>query len=188
MSLVRAIRYHLRALLRRGRVDEELDLELRDHIERETKANIARGMSPKEARRAALVSFGGVERFREETRDTRALQWIDTTLQDLRYALRGLRRAPTFAVVAIATLGLGIGATTAVFTVVDRVLLRPLPFRDPGRLYSLSYLPELPFVIPPSLSDRFYLTYRDQQRSFERVAAYRRNEFSLSGNGDAVRI
>ena len=136
MSLIRAAWYHLRALVRRSRVDEELDLELRDHIERETKANIGRGMSPKEARRASLVAFGGVERFREETRDTRALQWIDTTLQDLRYALRGLRHAPAFAFVAIATLGLGIGATTAVFTVVDRVLLRPLPFRDPGRLYA----------------------------------------------------
>jgi len=188
MSLVRAAWYHLRALVRRSRVDEELDLELRDHIARETKANVARGMSEKEARRAALVAFGGVERFREETRDTRALRWIDTTLQDLRYALRGLRRAPTFAFVSIATLGLGIGATTAVFTVVDRVLLRPLPFRDPSRLYSLSYLPEVPFVIPPSLQDRFYLTYRDQQRSFERVVAYRRAEFSLSGNGDAVRV
>ena len=189
MSLVRAAWYHLRALVRRTRVDEELDLELRDHLTRETKANIARGMSEAEARRAALVAFGGVERFREETRDTRALQWIDTTLQDLRYALRGLRRAPSFAFVAIATLGLGIGATTAVFTVVDRVLLRPLPFRDPGRLYALSYLPsELPFVMPPSLFDRFYLTYHDRQRSFERVAAYRRGDLSLSGAGDAVRV
>jgi len=189
MSLIRAAWYHLRALIRRSRVDEELDLELRDHIERETKANIGRGMSPKEARRASLVAFGGVERFREETRDTRALRWVDTTLQDLRYALRGLRRAPAFAFVAIATLGLGIGATTAVFTVVDRVLLRPLPFRDPGRLYVLSYLPsELPFVIPPSLFDRLYLAYHDRQRSFERVAAYRRAEFSLSGTGDAVRV
>src|SRR6185503_12231472 len=152
MSLIRAAWYHLRALVRRSRVDEELDLELRDHIERETKANIARGMSPKDAR-------------------------------------RGLRRAPAFAFVAIATLGLGIGATTAVFTVVDRVLLRPLPFRDPGRLYALSYLPsELPFVIPPSLFDRLYLAYHDRQRSFERVAAYRRAEFSLSGSGDAVRV
>src|SRR4029079_5974460 len=187
MSFARAAWYHLRALIRRNRVDEELDLELRDHIEREAKANLQRGMSEIDARRAALVAFGGVERYREETRDTRVFQWIDTTLQDLRYALRGLRRAPTFAFVAIATLGLGIGATTAVFTVVDRVLLRSLPFRDPGRLYALSYLPsDLPFVIPPGLLDRFYLTYRDRQRSFDRVAAYRRTEFSLSGAGAAA--
>ena len=189
MRFLRAAWYHLRALVRSRRVDEELDLELRDHIARETKANIARGMSEADAHRAALVAFGGVERFREETRDTRALQWIDTTLQDLRYALRGLRRAPAFAFVAITTLGLGIGATTAVFTVVDRVLLRPLPFRDPSRLYAISYLPsDFPFVIPPGLLDRFYLTYHDRQRSFERVAAYRRAEFSLSGSGDATRI
>ena len=188
MSLIRGIWYHLRAVIRRRRVDEELDLELRDHIARETKANVARGMSEADAHRAALVAFGGVENFREETRDTRAFQWIDTTLQDLRYALRGLRRAPAFACVAIATLGLGIGATTAVFTVVDRVLLRPLPFRDPARLFALSYLPaDLPLVIPPGLLDRFYVAYRDQQRSFERVAAYRRTEFSLSGSGDASR-
>src|SRR5215470_1154637 len=139
MSFVRATWYHLRALVRRTRVDDELDAEMRDHIARETKANVARGMSEDEARRAALVAFGGVERFREETRDTRALQWIDTALQDLRYALRGLRRAPAFAIVAITTLGLGIGATTAVFTVVDRVLLRSLPFFQSDRLYALSY-------------------------------------------------
>ncbi len=189
MRLVRAIWYHLRALLRRARVDDELDAELRDHLARETSANMARGMSANDARRAALVAFGGVERFREETRDARALQWIDTALQDLRYAVRGLKRAPAFAAVAIATLGLGIGATTAVFTVVDRVLLRPLPFRQPDRLFALSYLPsDLPIVIPPGLTDRFYMTYRDRQRSFERVAAYRRAEFTLSGSGDASRV
>jgi len=189
MRLIRAAWYHLRALVRRTRADAELDLELREHIERQTKANIARGLSAADARREALVAFGGVERFREETRDTRALEWIDTALQDVRYALRGLRRAPSFAVVAVATLGLGIGATTAVFTVVDRVLLRPLPFRQSNQLYALSYLPaDLPFVVAPGLLDRFYLSYHDRQRSFEHVAAYRRTEFTLSGNGEAARI
>jgi predicted permease len=189
MRLLRATWYHLRALVRRSRADEELDLELRDHIERQTKANIARGLSPTDARREALVAFGGVERFREETRDTRALQWVDTTIQDLRYALRGLKRAPAFAAVAIATLGLGIGATTAVFTVVDRVLLRSLPFRQSDNLYALSYLPsDLPFAIAPGLLDRFYVPYHDRQRSFEQVAAYGRTEFTLSGSGDAARI
>jgi predicted permease len=189
MRLLRAAWYHLRALVRRTRADAELDLELRDHIERQTKANMARGLSESEARREALVAFGGVERFREETRDTRAFQWIDTALQDVSYALRGLRRAPAFAFVAIATLGLGVGATTAVFTVVDRVLLRPLPFRESNQLYALSYLPsDLPFAIPPALADRLFMTYRDRQRSFERVAAYRRTEVTLSGIGDATRI
>ena len=189
MRLIRAAWYHLRALVRRTRADAELDLELRDHIERQTKANMGRGLSEAEARRQALLDFGGVERFREETRDTRAFQWIDTALQDARYALRGLRRAPSFAIVAVATLGLGIGATTAVFTVVDRVLLRPLPFRQSNQLYALSYLPaDLPFVIAPGLLDLFYLSYHDRQRSFEHVAAYRRSEFTLSGNGEATRI
>src|SRR3989441_10707846 len=100
-----------------------------------------------------------------------------------------LFRSPAFTLVAVLTLALAIGANSAVFTVVDRVLLQPLPFRDPGRLYAVSYLPtNLPFELPPGLDDRLYLEYRRHDLRFERVTGYQRQELTLSGVGDATRV
>jgi putative ABC transport system permease protein len=189
MRLVRAMAVRLRALFDRPALDEELDLELRDHLEREIRANLDRGLSEAEARRAAHATFGGVQRYKEETRDTHSIRWLEDGLQDLRYALRSLRRTPGFTVVAVLTLALGVGANTAMFTVVEGVLLRPLPFREPGRLYVVSQVPkDLPYEVPPGLPDRLYLSYRDQMRAFERVAAFQGSQFTLSGVGDASRL
>src|SRR5271163_258440 len=115
----------------------EVDDELRFHLERQVEANIADGMTPAEAGRQAVIAFGGVERAREECREQQPGWWIDTVRQDVRYALRGFRRNPVFAVTVIATLALGIGATTAVFSVVDRILFRSLPYAHDDRLVSL---------------------------------------------------
>src|SRR5271170_8526137 len=115
----------------------EVDDELRFHLERQVEANIADGMSTREARRQAVIAFGGVERAREECREQQPGWWIDTVRQDVRYALRGFRRNPVFAVTVIATLALGIGATTAVFSVVDRILFRSLPYAHDDRLVSV---------------------------------------------------
>ena len=110
-------------------------------------------------------------------------------MNDLRYALRTLAKSPGFTLVAVATLALAIGANSAVFTVVNSVLLQPLPFRDPGRLYAVSYLPtNLPMELPPGLDDRFYLEYRRHDLRFERVSGYQRQELTLSGVGDASRL
>jgi putative ABC transport system permease protein len=189
MRFVRAARFRLRALLDRSALDHELELELRDHIERETRANVARGMKETDARRLAVATFGGVQRYKEEARDARGMHWLDEIAQDARYALRSLRRTPAFTAVAVITLALGVGANTAVFTVVDRVLLRPLPFRDPGALYLVSQLPKVfPFELPPGLADRLYLAYRDRARAFESLAAFQRAELTLSGSGDATRL
>src|SRR5437870_5435147 len=115
--------------------------------------------------------------------------WLERLGQDLRYGWRALRRTPAFAFVAVLTLALAIGANSAVFTVVDSVLLQPLPFRDPGRLYAVSYLPtNLPFELPPGLDDRLYLEYRRHDLRFERVTGYQRQELTLSGVGDATRV
>ena len=123
-----------RRLLHRRRLDEQLDRELRFHLEQHTADLISRGHSPAEARRLALLEFGGPVQIKESCRDARGTRWLEDLWQDFRYALRTLRHKPAFAAVALATLALGTGATTVMFTLVDGVLLKPLPFPHPDRL------------------------------------------------------
>src|ERR1700733_3167620 len=121
-------------LLRRKRMEEQLEKELRFHLEQHTAELIARGHSPREARREARLDLGGPEQVKEQCRDARGTRWLEDLLQDFRYALRTLRHKPGFAAVALSTLAIGIGATTVMFTVVNGVLLKPLPYPDPSKL------------------------------------------------------
>ncbi|MBZ5499050.1 MAG: ABC transporter permease [Acidobacteriia bacterium] len=126
----------LRGLFQRPRVEREIDDELAFHVEMETQANIARGMVPADARRVALGAFGGVAQAKELVREVRALR-IESLCQDVRHAVRTLAAHRSFTLAAVGMLALGIGITTAMFTIVDSLVLRPVPFRDPGQLAHL---------------------------------------------------
>jgi predicted permease len=139
-DLLSDLRYRLIALLRRSRLERELDDELRFHIERQTALNVTAGMSPTDARTTALREFGGIERRKEEVRETRGVSLIEHFVQDLSYALRGLRAKPGFTFAVVLTLGLGVGANAAMFSVVDRLLFRPPPgLRDPALTHRVYY-------------------------------------------------
>src|SRR5215218_6542139 len=173
---MRALKRRARALFRRAEMEVELDEELRFHIEKEIEQNLARGMSPDEARRAALVEFGGAERIREECRDARGVRWLEDLLQDLRYACRVLWKSPAFTLMSVLSLALGIGVNAAVFGFVNAVMLRPLPLPRHAELVRIQD------DNVPAYSD--YLAFNERAQVFAGLAAYDFDSFQL-GAGDA---
>jgi putative ABC transport system permease protein len=134
---MRGLWLRMRRLFRSGESEREIDEELRFHVEMETDALVRQGVDRREARHRALVAFGGEDRFREETRGARATGWLEDGLRDARYAARALRHSPGFALSALATLALGIGATAGVYGVVRGVVLAPLPYPEPEELVTV---------------------------------------------------
>ncbi|MFW6201586.1 MAG: permease prefix domain 1-containing protein, partial [Gemmatimonadota bacterium] len=134
MSWVDGFRERLRMWLRRSAAEREIEEEFEFHLERETEKNLGEGMAPREAARAARLSFGGEDRYREKVRDVWSGALFSGLGQDVRIGLRRLARRPGFTAVALVTLGLGIGANTVVFSLVEGVLLEPLPYPDADRL------------------------------------------------------
>ncbi|HXH48346.1 MAG TPA: ABC transporter permease [Terriglobia bacterium] len=163
--------FNLRALFQKKRAEQEMDDELRFHLEKQTEQNIARGMSEEEARFAALRTFGNVGHVKEECRDTWGARFIQELAADFRYGLRQLRRNPGFTVVAVLTLALGIGANAAIFSVLYRNLIRPLPYPNADRLVMFG-------VVVPALDSRpfffgfSYLGLRHEQTPFESMASW----------------
>ena len=137
MLIVDQARMWLRALLARRRVESEMEKEMRFHVELETQHNVERGMSPGDARRSAMLAFGGVERAKESVRDERLTRWLEELAGDFRLALRGFRRQPAYTIAIITLIALGIGPNAAIFSVVNHTLLSPLPFRDGNRMVLL---------------------------------------------------
>ena len=174
-------------LRNRSQEDRELEEEIRFHIAEETQLRAGRGQSPGEASRAAHRDFGNLTTAREATRDTWGWSTLERAAQDLRFAARMLRRNPAFTAVAVAALALGIGATTAIFSVVHSVLLKPLPFRDPGRLAMV-------WEVQPSGKSNIsaqaqnFLDWRARNRSFEGIAAMESLPANLSSDADAVQV
>jgi putative ABC transport system permease protein len=167
----------------RSEQDAQLDSELRFHVEQQTAENIAAGMNPDEARRRALAQFGGLEYIKEETRDARGTQFIDALLQDIRFALRMLRKSPGFTVVAVFTLALGIGANTAVFGLINSAFLRALPYPHAERLAFLWQNNQRTGEAEGTVSYPNYADWRAQSHSFEDMAFIRADEILLAKGG-----
>src|SRR5438477_11844134 len=161
-----------RSLFRKSSVEKDLSDELRFHLGKLIEEKVAKGMTPEEARYAALRELGGVEQIKEECRDMRRVNYLEDFLQDIRYGVRQLRRSPGFTAVATLTLALGIGVNTAIFSVVDAVVLRPLPYKDPNRLVMLKENIPLasPDPIPVCAPD--VVQFQRQNQVFESVAAF----------------
>jgi putative ABC transport system permease protein len=181
------IRLWLSALFHVKQSDRELDSELRFHVEKQTEARIRAGLSPQEARQAALREFGSVDLAKEECREERGTQFITEAWQDTRFALRILAKSPGFTAVAIAALALGIGANSAIFSVVNAVLFHPLPYKDPARvMWVANYLPSQNHTIA---FDADYFAWRRASHAFQDMAAFQSfGTATLTRTGEPVRL
>jgi len=180
--------FRLRSLLRPAKVETELDDELRFHFERQVEKHVRSGLPRQEAVRRARLFFGGMDQVKEECRDARGVQLLETLFQDLRYGLRMLRQKPTFTLVAVLTLALGVGANTSIFSIVNAVLLRHLPYPDPDRLVRITFnspgvgLRNVPFSVP-ELDD-----LRTRSGVFEGVSAIGGGSVNLTGANQPERL
>ncbi|HKH46582.1 MAG TPA: ABC transporter permease [Thermoanaerobaculia bacterium] len=187
MNGFRTLQLGIRSLLRRDQVEEELDEELRFHLDMETAKLLKRGLSPAAARREALRTFGGVEKTKEQCRELRATRWLEDLVRDVRYGARTLLRSPGFSAVVVLTLGLGIGANTAIFSLVHGVLLQPLPYAEGNRLvHLLQQAPKagLEDIGVSPLEKADYAT----ARSFSAVAEHHTMWFNLLDRGEPERV
>jgi predicted permease len=189
MARWRRLIAQLRTLLANKRVEEDLAREVASHLTLLADDFERQGLSPEEAQRAARRAYGGVEQAKQAHRDERSLLWLEQSLQDLRYGLRSLSRSLGFTLTAVLTLALGIGACTAVFSLLNAVLLRSLPYGDPGRLVYL-YTPNPHFNVPTEVFGPAYGDFyevKKESRSFQDMTAFGQSVFSLASQGAVQR-
>ena len=189
MGIGTRLKSALLTLLRKQRVESELEMEIRSYVDSITDEKIASGTLPAEARRQALIEAGGLEQVKQAVRDQRASSFAESVAQDIRYGLRQLRRNPAFTFTAVITLGLGIGATTAIFSAVYALLIRPLPYPDSDRLMEiLDGNPKKGWLSGPLISPDF-VAAQSSLRSFESVAGFADSgDMNLTGRGDPLRV
>jgi putative ABC transport system permease protein len=191
MTLRSHLNSFMRNLLGKKRVEQDLDEEIQSTLALMTAEKIKQGMNPQEAARAARVELGGVEQVKEEVRAIRAGVWLETIVRDTSFGLRMLRKNPGFTAIAVLTLAFGIGANTAIFSVVNAVLLRPLPFPDASRIMMVWHTPpqkSFPGVKRFVVSPANYLDWRRQNHVFNDMAALGFGPFNLTGNGEPESI
>ena len=178
----------LRARLTGARLDRQMDAELRFHIDMETEQYVRQGLHPEAARRMALRRFGPMERFKDETREARGLAWLEHLTQDLKYGTRMLARNPSFTIFAVLTLGLGIGANAAIFSVINGVLLKPLPYENGDRLVLIQQTTPLTTQPNFGVSIKELYDYRAQLASFENLVEFHQMSFDLLRRGEPDRV
>src|SRR6202161_982562 len=180
----RSIIAKLHSLFANRRAEEDLAREVASHLTLLTDDFECRGMSAEEARLAARRAYGGVEQAKQAHRDERSLLWIEQTMQDLRYGLRTLSKSPGFTITAVLTLALGIGACTAIFSLVNAVLIRSLPYGDPSRLVYL-YTPNPQFKLPGEMFGPAYADFYDlkrQSQSYTDMSVFEQAIYNLSSH------
>jgi putative ABC transport system permease protein len=183
---LRAWLVRLTSIFSRKASDRELAEELESHLQMHIEDHVRAGLSPEEARRQALIKLGGVAQTKEEYRRRRGFPMIEDLWQDLRYGARGLLRQPAFTLVAVLTLALGIGANTAIFSMVNAILLRQLPFKNPEQLVAVDSKRTDPGKHPFTIPD--FIDYRDQNQTLEQIAAFANLSASMTGSGEAERV
>src|SRR5579863_5005716 len=192
MNLRQKLQSRIQALFTKRELDRQMDEEMRAHVEMRTQENVAAGMSLEAGRLAALREFGCTESIKETCREQRGVKWMENIFRDIRFSLRMSGKNAGFTAVAIATLAVGIGTCTAMFSIIDAVLLKPLPVREPSHLVWIENIfPDSGLSGRTSRVDTF-LGWREQNKSFESLAAYFAfsdyTHLTMTGSGDPERL